>query len=177
MAILPEVVDCAARFGIADRSHLGAAIAVRGIADDQQAAIIGQACFAPGMVTCTHRTGCFALLNTGTQRIASAKRLLTTIAYQLDGVRTYAREGASVAAGAAVQWLRDGLGRIREARGTTALGAGCLAGLHAGLCPPSSELAAGWALERRFEPGLAEDARDAAYAGWRRAVGRTPSAA
>ncbi|MGE5510861.1 MAG: glycerol kinase GlpK [Bacteroidota bacterium] len=108
-ALLPEVRDCASDFGTALPTILGAALPIRGVAGDQQAATIGQACFAPGMMKSTYGTGCFALLNTGAQPITSSNRLLTTVAYQLDGKRTYALEGAIFVAGAAVQWLRDGL--------------------------------------------------------------------
>jgi glycerol kinase len=114
-AMLPEVHDCAAGFGITDTAHFGAAIAIRGLAGDQQAATIGQACFSPGMVKSTYGTGCFALLNTGDMPVFSRNRLLTTIAYQLDGKPTYALEGSIFVAGAAVQWLRDGLRIIDEA--------------------------------------------------------------
>ncbi len=109
-SLLPEVKDCAGLFGETDPALLGAAIPVRGIAGDQQAATIGQACFAPGMVKSTYGTGCFALLNTGEKPVASQHRLLSTVAYQLEGRRTYALEGSIFIAGAAVQWLRDGLG-------------------------------------------------------------------
>ncbi|WP_043339450.1 glycerol kinase GlpK [Belnapia moabensis] len=283
MGMLPEVRDCAAEFGAT--TLLGASIPVLGIAGDQQAATVGQACFEPGMVKSTYGTGCFALLNTGEAPVASSHRLLTTIAYQLRGRRTYALEGAIFVAGAAVQWLRDGLGIIAdaaesgvlaersdpagrlylvpafvglgvphwdaEARGsihgltrasgradfaraalesvgyqtrdlvaamqadmgagvsavlrvdggmvasdwtmqfladvlgapvdrpvireTTALGAGYLAGWQAGLCPEPAEFAARWQLDRRFTPAMAEGEREAAYAGWRRAVQRTLS--
>ena len=114
-SMLPEVKDCAADFGTADAIHFGAPIPIRGIAGDQQAAGIGQACFKPGMLKSTYGTGCFALLNTGTTAVASKNRLLTTIAYQLDGKRTYALEGSIFIAGAAVQWLRDGLQVIKSA--------------------------------------------------------------
>ena len=114
-SILPEVRDCNADFGVTEPSVLGAAIPILGVAGDQQAATIGQACFAPGMVKATYGTGCFVLLNTGERRVASHNRLLTTIAYQLDGRRTYALEGAIFIAGAAVQWLRDGLRMIASA--------------------------------------------------------------
>ena len=118
-AMLPEVRDCAADFGDdACPSLFGGAIAIRGIAGDQQAATIGQACFAPGMMKSTYGTGCFALLNTGATPVASKNRLLTTIAYQLGGKRTYALEGSIFVAGAAVQWLRDGLGIIKQAAET-----------------------------------------------------------
>ncbi|WP_198372726.1 glycerol kinase GlpK [Roseomonas rosulenta] len=114
-AVLPEVRDCAAEFGATDATLLGAAVPVRGMAGDQQAATVGQGCFTPGMVKSTYGTGCFAMLNTGADPVASRNRLLTTIAYQLGGARTYALEGAIFVAGAAVQWLRDGLGIIRDA--------------------------------------------------------------
>ncbi|MCM2395848.1 glycerol kinase GlpK [Rhizobium sp. S95] len=111
-AMLPEVKDCAADFGVTDPSVFGVAIPILGVAGDQQAAVIGNACFEPGMMKSTYGTGCFALLNTGTDRVASSNRLLTTIAYRLDGVTTYALEGSIFIAGAAVQWLRDELGFI-----------------------------------------------------------------
>jgi glycerol kinase len=114
-AMLPEVRDCAAEFGTTEPGIFGAPIAIRGIAGDQQAAMIGQACFSPGMVKSTYGTGCFALLNTGETPIASKNRLLTTIAYQLGGRRHYALEGSIFVAGAVVQWLRDGLGLIANA--------------------------------------------------------------
>ena len=114
-AMLPEVRDSAADYGVAGRHILGAAIPILGVAGDQQAATIGQACFKPGMLKSTYGTGCFALLNTGDRPVASQNRLLTTVAYQLDGKRTYAIEGSIFVAGAAVQWLRDGLGIIGHA--------------------------------------------------------------
>jgi glycerol kinase len=120
-AILPEVKDCAADFGITDRAILGAAIPILGVAGDQQAATVGQACFQPGMLKSTYGTGCFALLNTGDKAVPSQNRLLTTIAYQLGGKRTYALEGSIFVAGAAVQWLRDGLKIIRRAAHTSDL--------------------------------------------------------
>lgn len=113
-AVLPEVKDCAADYGTT--SLLGGDIAILGIAGDQQAATLGQACFTTGMMKSTYGTGCFALLNTGEQAVASSNRLLTTIAYQLDGKTTYALEGSIFIAGAAVQWLRDGLGIIDSAK-------------------------------------------------------------
>lgn len=117
MSLLPEVQDCAADFGYA--KALGAP--VLGVAGDQQAATIGQACFAPGMMKSTYGTGCFALLNTGEKPVKSTNRLLTTIAYQLNGQPTYALEGSIFIAGAVVQWLRDGLGIIKDASETQAL--------------------------------------------------------
>jgi len=120
-AILPTVRDTAGLFGIAEARHLGAAIPVRGMAGDQQAALAGQACFAPGMAKSTYGTGCFALLNTGETPVPSSNRLLTTIATQRAGRRSYVLEGAIFVAGAAVQWLRDGLGLIGHAAETEAL--------------------------------------------------------
>ncbi|MGI1660886.1 glycerol kinase GlpK [Palleronia sp. KMU-117] len=293
LAMLPEVRDCAGDFGVTRPDLFGRAIPIRGVAGDQQAATVGQACFTPGMMKSTYGTGCFALLNTGDTPVASNSRLLTTIAYQLDGKRTYALEGSIFVAGAVVQWLRDGLKIIRdaaetqplaegadpaqqvvlvpaftglgapywnaEARGaifgmtrntgpaelaraalqsvgfqtrdlleamtadwpgrgaggeaggqtggrtggvlrvdggmvasdwamqfladilgapvdrptvaeTTAVGAAWLAGMDAGIYPQADEFARGWALERRFEPALSPDDREALYARWKRAV-------
>jgi glycerol kinase len=113
--LLPAVCDCANAFGETSSDVFGGPIRILGIAGDQQAATIGQGCFAPGMMKSTYGTGCFALLNTGAARVASRSRLLTTIAYQLDGKRTYALEGAIFVAGAAVQWLRDSLKFIATA--------------------------------------------------------------
>ena len=117
-ALLPEVKDSSADFGVTESELFGAPIAIRGIAGDQQAATVGQACFAPGMMKSTYGTGCFALINIGDKPIRSRNRLLTTIAYQLKGKRTYALEGSIFVAGAAVQWLRDGLGIIKHAAET-----------------------------------------------------------
>jgi len=120
-AVLPEIRDCASEFGATDPALLGVAVPVRGIAGDQHAATLGQACFAPGMVKSTYGTGCFALLNTGETPVVSRNRLLTTLAWQLDGQRTYALEGAIFIAGAAVQWLRDGLRLFADAAESGAL--------------------------------------------------------
>jgi glycerol kinase len=114
-ALLPEVRDNAAEFGTTQPALLGAAIRIRGMAGDQQAATIGQACFKPGMIKSTYGTGCFAVRNTGAKAILSRHRLLSTIAYQLSGKRTYALEGSIFIAGAAVQWLRDALRVIPDA--------------------------------------------------------------
>ncbi len=113
MAMLPKVCDCAADFGVTDA--FGAVMPIAGVAGDQQAATVGQACFAPGMMKSTYGTGCFALLNTGTQMVPSQNRMLTTIAYRLGGQTTYALEGSIFVAGAVVQWLRDGLKIIKSA--------------------------------------------------------------
>ena len=120
-AILPEIKDCAADYGLTDKKLFGAAIAIGGVAGDQHAAAIGQACFEPGMMKSTYGTGCFAILNTGDAPVTSHNRLLTTLAYQLDGKRTYALEGAIFIAGAAVQWLRDGIKVVKTAKETGAL--------------------------------------------------------
>lgn len=114
LAVLPQVVDCAGELGVTAPDILGASVPVLGMAGDQQAATLGQACTRPGMVKATYGTGCFAVLNTGSLAIHSNHRLLTTIAYQLDGRRTYALEGSIFVAGAAVQWLRDGLNLIKQ---------------------------------------------------------------
>lgn len=121
MAMLPEVRDCAAEFGMTRPELFGRPIPILGVAGDQQAATIGQACFSPGMMKSTYGTGCFALLNTGATAVASQNRLLTTIAYQFDGQPTYALEGSIFVAGAVVQWLRDGLGIIGTAAETQTL--------------------------------------------------------
>ena len=119
--VLPTVQDCAGEFGVASIDLFGAEIPILGIAGDQQAATVGQACFEPGMIKSTYGTGCFALLNTGGWPVASNNRLLTTLAYRLEGRPTYAIEGAIFIAGAAIQWLRDGLGLIKDARESEAL--------------------------------------------------------
>lgn len=121
MALLPEVRDCAADFGTTRPDLFGGGIPILGVAGDQQAATVGQACFQPGMMKSTYGTGCFALLNTGAERVASQNRLLTTIAYRLGGRTTYALEGSIFVAGAVVQWLRDGLKIIRQAAETQPL--------------------------------------------------------
>ena len=286
LGLLPEVKDCAAHFGDAIADHLGAEVPILGVAGDQQAATIGQACFQPGMMKSTYGTGCFALLNTGDTLVESRNRMLGTIAYQFDGTPTYALEGSIFIAGAVVQWLRDGLKIIEsaadtqalaeaadaeqelylvpaftglgapywdaECRGavfgltrgsgpeefaraalesvgfqtrdlyeamhddwgdaggesilridggmsasdwtmqfladilgakvhrpqvleTTALGAAWLAGMQAGLYPDRDGFAETWALEREFEPVMAEATREARYAGWKDAVARTLS--
>ena len=284
-SLLPEVLDCAADFGETDAHWLGAALPVLGMAGDQQAALIGQACFAPGMVKSTYGTGCFLIQNTGREPVSSRNRLLTTVAYRLSGEVTYAVEGSIFVAGAALQWLRDGLRLIEhahesealalqagdangvylvpaftglgapywdpKARGaifgltrdtgikeivtagleavcyqtrdlleamrqdgaaplsalrvdggmvvnnwlvqfladilgvpverpqvneTTALGAAYLAGLRAGLYRDLDEVASHWQQQRRFEPSMPAQRREALYAGWLNAVRRVRSA-
>jgi len=114
-SLLAEVKDSSADFGVTSQALLGVAIPIGGVAGDQQAALIGQACFQPGMIKSTYGTGCFMMLNTGSQVIESKNRLLTTVAYRLNGVTTYALEGSIFVAGAAIQWLRDGIGIIDSA--------------------------------------------------------------
>jgi glycerol kinase len=280
-SLLPEIRDCAGDFGVTRPDLLGGGIAIRGVAGDQQAALIGQACFAAGTVKATYGTGGFVLLNIGAEPKRSRHRLLTTIAWQRRGVRRYALEGSIFSAGASVQWLRDGLGlvensaetgRLAEAsdpaqpvylvpaftglgapywnsharalvtgitrgttkkefaravlesvgyqtrdlleamladygepiadlvfrvdggmsandwtmqfvadmlevtverpafRETTAMGAGYLAGLDAGVYPEPEVFAASWSMDRRFDPAMEEATRRAKYRGWQRAV-------
>lgn len=280
-SLMPEIRDCAGDFGVTRPDLLGGAIAIRGVAGDQQAALIGQACFAPGTVKATYGTGGFVLLNIGAEAKRSRHRLLTTIAWQRRGERRYALEGSIFSAGASVQWLRDGLGlvensaetgRLAEAsdpaqpvylvpaftglgapywnsharalvtgitrgttkkelaravlesvgyqtldllqamladygdpsadltvrvdggmsasdwtmqfladmlnltverpafRETTAMGAGYLAGLDAGVYPEPEEFARSWSGDRRFKPALGAEARQSKYRGWQRAV-------
>ena len=282
-ALLPQVRDCAGGFGMTRPDIIGSPVRILGVAGDQQAAAIGQACFQPGMVKATYGTGAFILMNTGDQPVASHRQLLTTIAWQFRRQRSYALEGAIFVAGAAVQWLRDSLGVLQEAadagrlaataepeqpvyfvpaftglgapywdsaargalfgltRGTgpaelaraalesvayqtcdlieamrqdlntstetvlrvdggmavsdwtmqfladmlgapvdrstfaetTAVGAGYLAGLAAGVCPEPAEFAARWQLGRRFTPAIDPDLRERKLAGWKDAVRRT----
>ncbi|MFT5225462.1 MAG: glycerol kinase [Polaribacter sp.] len=117
-SLLAEVKDSSADFGITSHALLGVEIPIGGVAGDQQAALIGQACFEPGMIKSTYGTGCFMMLNTGSQAIESKNRLLTTVAYRLNGVTTYALEGSIFVAGAGIQWLRDGIGVIDTAAQT-----------------------------------------------------------
>lgn len=120
-AMLPTVLDCAADFGDVDASVLGTAIPISGVAGDQQAALVGQACFETGMAKSTYGTGCFMMLNTGDTPLLSQSRLLTTIGYRLNGKTTYALEGSIFMAGATIQWLRDGLKLIDDAAESEAL--------------------------------------------------------
>ncbi len=120
-ALLPEVRDSAGDFGDTAEGVLDVPVPIRGVAGDQQAATIGQACFAPGMVKSTYGTGCFMVLNTGRERVRSKNRLLTTVAYRLNGEPTFALEGSIFVAGAAVQWLRDAVHLIQHAGETESL--------------------------------------------------------
>lgn len=120
---LPQVMDCAAEFGICDDSLFGADLPIRGVAGDQQAAAIGQGCFTPGALKSTYGTGCFVIINTGDEAVASKNKLLTTIGYRLGGRTTYALEGSIFVSGAIVQWLRDGMKLIASAGETEAIAA------------------------------------------------------
>ena len=142
MTMLPNVRDCDGDFGATTPDLFGAPIAIRGVAGDQQAATVGQACFKPGMMKSTYGTGCFALMNTGDTLISSQNRLLGTIAYQFGGVTTYALEGSIFIAGAAVQWLRDGLGIIDTAGQTQALAMAADAGQNVVMVPAFTGLGA-----------------------------------
>lgn len=120
-AILPEIRDCVSDFGVTRKEHFGLEIPVRAMIGDQQSASVGQACIQPGMMKSTYGTGCFALVNTGHNIVRSQNRLLTTVAYSIDGTRTYAMEGSIFIAGAVVQWLRDEMGLVRHAAETEAI--------------------------------------------------------
>ncbi|KKB76653.1 glycerol kinase [Devosia soli] len=141
-AILPEVKDCAGDYGVTEL--FGAPIPILGVAGDQHAATIGQACFDPGMVKSTYGTGCFAVLNTGKDMVRSQNRLLTTIAYRLDGKTTYALEGSIFIAGAAVQWIRDGLKLVRQASETGPLARSADPSQHVYMVPAFVGLGAPW---------------------------------
>jgi glycerol kinase len=121
VSLLPVVQDSASDFGLTATRHLGAPVQIGGVAGDQQAALVGQACFKAGMVKSTYGTGCFMVMNTGDQAITSTHRLLTTVGYRLNGKVTYALEGSIFVAGAAVQWLRDGIQLIKQAGDTEAI--------------------------------------------------------
>tara|TARA_B110001454_G_scaffold61797_1_gene60226 strand:+ start:2736 stop:4223 length:1488 start_codon:yes stop_codon:yes gene_type:complete len=119
--MLPEVRDCAADYGYTKADLFGSEIAIGGIAGDQQAALVGQACFAPGMAKSTYGTGCFMIMNTGEKALQSKNRLLTTIGYRINGKTRYALEGSIFMAGATIQWIRDGLQLISNAKESQSL--------------------------------------------------------
>jgi glycerol kinase len=143
-ALLPEVKDCAADFGVTEPSLFGVGIPILGMAGDQHAATLGQACFEPGMLKSTYGTGCFAVLNTGRTKVTSRNRLLTTIAYRLGGETTYALEGSIFIAGAAVQWLRDGLKLMDRADSSGAMAAQANPAEDVYLVPAFTGLGAPW---------------------------------
>ncbi len=122
-ALLPEVRDSNGDYGSTDAALFGTAMPIRGVLGDQQAALVGQACFAPGMIKATYGTGAFVVMNTGAEIVRSRNRLLATVAYRIDGVATYALEGSIFVAGAALQWLRDGLKLIASAAQSEAIAA------------------------------------------------------
>lgn len=149
-SMLPEVRDCAADYGTTLPGLFGGPIRICGIAGDQQAALVGQACFQPGMLKSTYGTGCFAMLNTGPHAVSSKNRLLSTIAYQLDGQRCYALEGSIFIAGAAIQWLRDGLGILEKASDAGSLARKSDSGQNVYLVPAFTGLGAPyWDAEAR----------------------------
>jgi len=119
--LLPEVMDSSSEFGICAADILGSPIPILGVAGDQQAALFGQACFKEGMAKSTYGTGCFLMLNTGDKALTSKNRLLTTVAYRLNGKPTYAIEGSIFMAGATIQWIRDGLKLINSASETESI--------------------------------------------------------
>lgn len=121
ISMLPEVMDSAAKFGYTDNSLFGVNVPILAMAGDQQAALFGQACFDEGMAKSTYGTGCFLMLNTGSKALKSKNRLLTTVAYRLNGKVTYAIEGSIFMAGATIQWLRDSLKLIKNASETEAI--------------------------------------------------------
>lgn len=152
--MLPEVKNNADNFGATEAGLVEGSVAITGVAGDQHAALVGQACFQPGMMKSTYGTGCFAMLNTGSAAIPSTNRLLTTIGYQIAGKTTYALEGSIFVAGAGVQWLRDGLGIIDEAHHTQPLAEDADSGHHVYLVPAFVGLGA---------PHWDPDARGAIY--------------
>ncbi len=140
--ILPEVKDSAADYGRTAHGLLPKQLSILGVAGDQQAAAIGQACFEPGSIKSTYGTGCFVMLNTGSECARSKNRLLSTIAYRIDGKTTYALEGSIFVAGAAVQWLRDGIGIIDDAGETESLVRGTKGNQNVYLVPAFTGLGA-----------------------------------
>ena len=143
-SVLPRVVDCSGELGAAEEEFLGRPLPVTGMAGDQQAATFGQVCLEPGMSKCTYGTGAFLLLNTGDTPVPSRNRLLTTVAWSLEGRRTYALEGSIFSAGSTVQWLRDGLGLVREAAETEALARQAAEDSGVVLVPAFTGLGAPW---------------------------------
>ncbi|MCW1920521.1 glycerol kinase GlpK [Rhodobacter sp. KR11] len=144
MSLLPQVRDSAADYGMTRPDLFGRPVPILGVAGDQQAAAVGQGCFSPGMLKATYGTGCFALLNTGSQRVTSQNRLLTTIACQLDGKPTYALEGSIFMAGATLQWLSDGLRLIGSVNETSLLAAQADPEQDITLVPAFTGLGAPW---------------------------------
>jgi glycerol kinase len=144
LGILPEVRDCAGDFGEVDAEILGRAIPIRGVAGDQQAALMGQGCIRPGEMKATYGTGCFMLINTGEAAPVSEARLLTTVAARIGGRTTYALEGSIFIAGAAIQWLGEGLGIEGGPQAAEALAMGARDDLPVVLVPAFTGLGAPW---------------------------------
>lgn len=142
--ILPTIVDCVGNFGASDSKLTGSPIPICGMAGDQQAATIGQACFDKGQTKATYGTGAFVLTNAGTTKPASENRLLATILYQVDGNRHYALEGSVFVAGSLVQWLRDGLGLFTDSKETETLARSVEDNGGITLIPALSGLGAPW---------------------------------
>ncbi|ABS64312.1 glycerol kinase [Parvibaculum lavamentivorans DS-1] len=140
--ILPEVKDCCADFGVTEKELFGIEIPVAGVAGDQQAATVGQACFEPGLIKSTYGTGCFAVVNTGERRVESRNRLLGTVAYRIGGKTTYALEGSIFMAGAIVQWLRDEMGLVAKSEDSEAMARDANPNSHAVLVPAFTGLGA-----------------------------------
>ncbi|MFT4253035.1 MAG: glycerol kinase GlpK [Caulobacter sp.] len=159
-ALLPEVLDCAADFGEVGAQVLGRPLPIRGVAGDQQAALMGQGCIRPGEMKATYGTGCFMLINTGTTRPVSASRLLTTVAARVNGQATYALEGSIFVAGAAIQWLGEGLGVTGGPRAAEALARAAKADHGVVVVPAFTGLGAPWwdAKARGAIFGLTRDA-------------------
>ena len=159
-SILPEVRDCSGEFGTTAADLFGAPIPITGIAGDQHAAMVGQACFQPGMLKSTYGTGCFLLMNTGQEPVPSRNRLLTTLAWRLDGVATYALEGSIFNAGTAIQWVRDGLRAIGSAAESEAMARAVPDTRGVYLVPAFTGLGAPWwdAAARAAILGLTRDA-------------------
>ena len=159
-SLLPEVLDCAAEFGEVGAQVLGRPLPIRGVAGDQQAALMGQGCIRPGEMKATYGTGCFMLINTGTTRAVSASRLLTTVAARVDGQATYALEGSIFVAGAAIQWLGEGLGVTGGPRAAEALARAAKADHGVVVVPAFTGLGAPWwdAKARGAIFGLTRDA-------------------
>lgn len=142
-AILPQITDCAGQLGISD-GVLGRRLPILSAIGDQQAAAVGQACLTPGAIKSTYGTGCFVILHTGDKIIRSSNRLLSTVAWQLDGKRAFALEGSIFMAGAVVQWLRDGLGIIESAPASEALAASLSSNEGLYMVPAFTGLGAPW---------------------------------
>ena len=143
-ALLPEITDCAADFGTTDSECLGSPVQIGGMAGDQQAAAFGQACFSTGMTKSTYGTGCFLLMNTGDEILLSSHRLLSTVAYRLEGKPSYALEGSIFMAGAIVQWLRDKLGAFSDSAESEAMAMSARSDLPVMFVPAFTGLGAPW---------------------------------